>query len=148
MLWQNLPMDICKFDTMHMSSILLSGLGHVHFIFKIGLQHSKIVWATRQSGPKFKWPGYGQPSLIISILHIFTKEQILSWHGSRLIQNNINHGNNNKITTKHWTCTVDSRYLEFQGTLWNASKNPYLDISELQNWGKNKLNNHIYQMYM
>ena len=35
-----------------------------------------------------------------------------------------------------YPCTVDSRYLEFQGTLWNASRYPYLDISELQNWGK------------
>ena len=39
--------------------------------------------------------------------------------------------------------TVDSRYLEFQGTLWNTSRYPYLDISDLQNWGKNNLNNHI-----
>ena len=33
--------------------------------------------------------------------------------------------------------TVDSCYLEFQGTLWNTSKYPYLDISDLQKWGKN-----------
>ena len=33
--------------------------------------------------------------------------------------------------------TVDSRYLEFQGTLWNTSRYPYIDISDLQNWGKN-----------
>ena len=39
--------------------------------------------------------------------------------------------------------TVDSRYLEFQGTLWNTSRCPYLDISDLQNWGKNNSNNHI-----
>ena len=26
--------------------------------------------------------------------------------------------------------TVNSRYLEFQGTLWNTSKYPYLDISD------------------
>ena len=39
--------------------------------------------------------------------------------------------------------TIDSRYLEFQGTLWNALRYPYLDISELQNWGKNKSNNYI-----
>ena len=32
--------------------------------------------------------------------------------------------------------TVKSRYLEFQGTLWNTSRYPYLDISDLQNWGK------------
>ena len=36
--------------------------------------------------------------------------------------------------------TVDSRYLEFQGTLLNTSRYPYLDISELQNWGKNNSN--------
>ena len=32
--------------------------------------------------------------------------------------------------------TVDSRYLEFQGTVWNSSRYPYLNISGLQNWGK------------
>ena len=32
--------------------------------------------------------------------------------------------------------TVDSRYFEVQGTLWNTSKYPYLDISDLLNWGK------------
>ena len=32
--------------------------------------------------------------------------------------------------------TVDSRYLEFQGTLRNTSRYPYLEISELQKWGK------------
>ena len=31
--------------------------------------------------------------------------------------------------------TVDSRYLESQGTLWTASRYPYLEISELQKWG-------------
>ena len=40
-------------------------------------------------------------------------------------------------------CTVDSHYLEFQGTLWNTLRYPYLDISDLQNWGKNNSNNHI-----
>ena len=32
--------------------------------------------------------------------------------------------------------TVDSRYLEIQGTLLNSSRYPYFDISDLQNWGK------------
>ena len=32
--------------------------------------------------------------------------------------------------------TVDSRYLEIKGTLWNTSRYPYFDISDLQNWGK------------
>ena len=32
--------------------------------------------------------------------------------------------------------TVDSRYLEFQGNLWNTSRYPYLEISELQKWRK------------
>ena len=31
---------------------------------------------------------------------------------------------------------VDSRYLEFQGTIWNTSRYPYFDIPDLQNWGK------------
>ena len=39
--------------------------------------------------------------------------------------------------------TVDSRYLELQGTLWNTSRYPYLDISDLQNWGNNNSINHI-----
>ena len=37
---------------------------------------------------------------------------------------------------KNLPSTVDSRYLEFQGTLWNTSRYPYLDISDLPNWGK------------
>ena len=32
--------------------------------------------------------------------------------------------------------TVDFRYLEVQGSLGNTSKYPYLDISDLLNWGK------------
>ena len=32
--------------------------------------------------------------------------------------------------------TIDSRYLEFQGAHWNTSRYPYLDISELREWGK------------
>ena len=32
--------------------------------------------------------------------------------------------------------------------LWNTSRYPYLDISNLQNWGKNKSNSHISQMNM
>ena len=32
--------------------------------------------------------------------------------------------------------TVDSRYLEVQGTLWSTLKYPYPHISDLQNWGK------------
>ena len=32
--------------------------------------------------------------------------------------------------------TVDSRYLELQGTLWNTSRYPYFVISDLRNWGK------------
>ena len=34
--------------------------------------------------------------------------------------------------------TVDSRYLEVEGTLWNTSRYPYFDISVFffQNWGK------------
>ena len=42
--------------------------------------------------------------------------------------------------------TVDSCYLKDQGTLWNTLKYPYLDILDLQNWGKSKLNNHISQI--
>ena len=42
--------------------------------------------------------------------------------------------------------TVDSRYLEVEGTLWNTSRYPYFDISDLQNWGKYQLNNRISQM--
>ena len=48
---------------------------------------------------------------------------------------------------KRWVwCTVDSRYLEIQGTLWNTSRYPYLDISDLQNWWNNKSNNRIPEM--
>ena len=35
-----------------------------------------------------------------------------------------------------WTriATVEYRYLEIQGTLWNTSRYPYFDISDLRNW--------------
>ena len=39
--------------------------------------------------------------------------------------------------------TVDSHYLEFQGTLWNISRYQYLDIPDFQNLGKNNSNSHI-----
>ena len=42
--------------------------------------------------------------------------------------------------------TVDSRYLEVEGTLWNTSRYPYFDISDVQNWGKYQSNNQISQM--
>ena len=44
--------------------------------------------------------------------------------------------------------TVDSRYLEVEGTLWNISRYPHLDISDLQNWGKYQSNKLISQMNM
>ena len=44
--------------------------------------------------------------------------------------------------------TVDSRYLEVKGTLWNTSRYPYFNISDLQNWGKCQSNNKISQMNM
>ena len=37
--------------------------------------------------------------------------------------------------------TVDSRYLEVEGTLLNTSRYPYFDISDVQNWGKYQSNN-------
>ena len=39
--------------------------------------------------------------------------------------------------------TVGSHYLEFQATFWNTSRYPYLEISELQNWGQNNSNKHF-----
>ena len=39
--------------------------------------------------------------------------------------------------------TVDSRYLEFQWTLWNTSRYPYFDISDLQNYVTTNSINHI-----
>ena len=53
-----------------------------------------------------------------------------------------------KENLKIWLIIVDSPNLEVQGTLWNTSIYQYLDISDLQNWWKNKSNNHISQMNM
>ena len=50
------------------------------------------------------------------------------------------------IVTLYKINTADSRYLEVQGTRWNTSRYPYLDISDLRNRGKNKSNNHISQI--
>ena len=44
--------------------------------------------------------------------------------------------------------TVDSRYLEVEGTLWNTSRYPYFDISDVQNWRKYQSNKEISQMNM
>ena len=44
--------------------------------------------------------------------------------------------------------TVDSRYLEVEGTRWNTSRYPYFDISGVQNWGKYQTNNQISHMNM
>ena len=44
--------------------------------------------------------------------------------------------------------TVDSRYLEVEGTLWNISRYPYFGISAVQNWENYQSNNQISQMNM
>ena len=44
--------------------------------------------------------------------------------------------------------TVDSRSLEFQGTLWNTSRYPYLDISDLQNLGEKIEQPHLANVYV
>ena len=60
----------------------------------------------------------------------------------------------NRITKEHavlgrcYPHTVDSRYLEDQGTLWNTSRYPYPDILDVQNSGRNKTNNHTSQKNM
>ena len=46
------------------------------------------------------------------------------------------------------TNTVDSRYLELEGTLWNTSRYTEFDISDVQNWGKYQSNNQISQKNM
>ena len=47
------------------------------------------------------------------------------------------------ITRTLIASTVNSRYLEFQGTLWNTSGYPYFDISDLQHWEKINSINYI-----
>ena len=37
--------------------------------------------------------------------------------------------------------------IEFQGTLWNTSRYPYLEISDLQNWGKIFAQPHLTNIY-
>ena len=49
-----------------------------------------------------------------------------SFYNNNTCNNNDDDNNNNNYT-------VDSRYLEFQGTLRNTSRYPYFDISDLQN---------------
>ena len=45
---------------------------------------------------------------------------------------------------KEMKYTVVSRYLEFQGSLWNTSRYPYLDIYQSRGIEENnKSNNHI-----
>ena len=47
------------------------------------------------------------------------------------------------ISLKKKSNTVDSRYLEFQGTHWNSSRYPYWDYQSWESEENNKLNNHI-----
>ena len=44
--------------------------------------------------------------------------------------------------------TVNSRYLEVEGTRWNTSRYPYFHISDVQKWVKYQTNNQITQMNM
>ena len=52
------------------------------------------------------------------------------------------------LRNKNYKNTVDSRYLEVEGTLWNTARYPYFDISDVQNWRKYQSNNQISQMNM
>ena len=52
------------------------------------------------------------------------------------------------MTECTFTVTVDSRYLEVEGTLSNTSRYPYFDISDLQNREKYQTNNQISQLKM
>ena len=56
--------------------------------------------------------------------------------------------NTQSLTAHDTLTTVDSRYLEIEGTLKNTSRYPYFEISDLYYWGKNYLNNQILQMTM
>ena len=51
-------------------------------------------------------------------------------------------------TYNSFSKTVDSRYLEVEGTRWNTSRYPYFDKSDVQNWRKYQTNNQISQMNM
>ena len=75
--------------------------------------------------------------MILNALSYFKQYKILIWNCTIL------HHQDPEITY-----TVDSRYLKVEGTLWNTSRYPNFDISELQNWGIYQLNNHISQMNM
>ena len=59
------------------------------------------------------------------------------WQTNNIIKKKIIHCLQFQLCHQTVTNTVDSRYLEFQGTLWNTSRYPYFDISDLQNRGKN-----------
>ena len=70
---------------------------------------------------------------------------------SSLLKQILFHEENNNICEWHASVNVIdiiSHYLKAQNTLLNTSKYLYLNISDLQNWGKNKSNNHISQMNM
>ena len=54
-----------------------------------------------------------------------------------------------KVGFKGVKITVDSRYLEFQGTHWNTSRYQYFDISELREWGKQQIDQpHLTNEYL
>ena len=56
--------------------------------------------------------------------------------------------NFNEVCNDRIQFTVNSRYLEVEGTLSTTLRYPYFDISDLQNWGKYISNNQISQINM
>ena len=73
----------------------------------------------------------------VNISYEFTKFVCFADHSNKG-QNLFSLKNEKKKNIQSTLC-----YLEFQGTLWNTLRYSYLDVSDLQNRGKNNLNNHI-----
>ena len=62
-----------------------------------------------------------------------TEKRVRIIHGKRAIRVRAIEVVLYMITLPISSDTIDSRYLEVQGTFWNYSRYPYLDISDLQN---------------
>ena len=66
--------------------------------------------------------------IISSVLIFITLHTTIYWQGYHLFYS--------FVWSFSYIRTVDSRYLKIQGTLWNTSRYPYFDKSDLRNWGK------------
>ena len=132
--WRHDVEATCRFSV---SSVTSS----IHFRMKVGFFYSYFILCFLRKNTdnrRFTW----NVKLYFSVKWNTTTTTITSTTTTTTITNNNNSKKMspaavvNGAILRSITNTVDSRYLEFQGTHWNTLRYPYLDISELREWRK------------